>query len=92
MINEIDPEENAVKIMGLYETMELLSQLIDQLEKELEFSHTGGQKISDMIMVSKGIKMLSYKFTFNKEIQERRQKSTDLNTWAGFNNFSYRYH
>ena len=41
-IDEIDLEENPVKMMGTYDLAEPLAILIDQLEKGREFSHAGG--------------------------------------------------
>ena len=41
-IEEIDLEENAVKMMGPYDNVEPLSQLTKQLEKGEKYAHAGG--------------------------------------------------
>ena len=53
-------------MMWSYDPLETLSRLIEQLEKGGEFAHAGGQKISDSMMVSKGITLLSHTYTFYK--------------------------
>ena len=58
-INRIDLGENAVKMMGPYNPAEPLDLLIEQLEKGREFTRSGGQTISDAMMMSKGITLLS---------------------------------
>ena len=58
-INKIDLEENAVKTMGTYNPAETLAQIIKQLEKGREFAQAGGQKISNAMMISKGITLLA---------------------------------
>ena len=67
-IDKIYLKENAVKTMWPYDSAEPLARLIHQLEKGGEFLHTGGQKISDTMMVSKGITLLAQTDTFNKDI------------------------
>ena len=66
---EIDPEENAVKMMGPYDPTESLARLIKQLEKGIEFLCAGGQTISGTMVVSKDITILAQTFTFNKYIR-----------------------
>ena len=58
VIDEINLEENTVKMMGPYNPAEPLAQLIKQLEKGREFVRAGGQTISNDMMVSKGITLL----------------------------------
>ena len=67
-IDEIDLEENAVKMMRPYDPTESLFCLIDQLEKGREFAHAGGQTIADVMMVYKGITLLSQTSTFDEDI------------------------
>ena len=52
-------------MIGPYDPVEPLARLIEQLEKEIEFALSGGQTISDVIMVSKGITLLSQMYMFN---------------------------
>ena len=52
VINKIDLEENAVKMMGPYNPAEPLARLIEQLEKGGYFERAGGQTISDAMMIS----------------------------------------
>ena len=59
IIDAIDLEEKTVKMMGPYDHVEPLAQFIEQLEKGREFEKTGGQKIYDTMMVSKGITLLA---------------------------------
>ena len=51
MINEIDLEENSVKMMGYYDPEEPLSRLIDQIEKGQELAISRGQNIVDNMMM-----------------------------------------
>ena len=45
VIDEINLEENTVKMMGPYEPAEPLSQLIEQLKNGRKFARAGGQTI-----------------------------------------------
>ena len=65
VIDEIDLEENTVKMVGPYDPAEPLDRLIGQLEKGREFARAGGQKISDAMMMSKGITLLAQTIIFN---------------------------
>ena len=67
-INEIDLEENAVKMMGPYDPVEPLARLIEQLEKRREFVQAGGKKIPDANMMYKGITLLAQTGVFNDNI------------------------
>ena len=57
-IDEINLEENTVKVMGPYDPAEPLACLITKLEKGRQFTREGGHTISDAMMVSKGITLL----------------------------------
>ena len=83
-IDEIDLEENSVKMMGPYGPAEPLARLIQQLEKGREFARAGGQTISDAMMMSKGITLLAQTRLFNDDIRDWRRQSTDLKTWAKY--------
>ena len=83
-IDEIDLEENSVKMMGPYDPAEPLARLIQQLEKGREFARAGGQTISDAMMMSKGITLLAQTRLFNDDIRDWRRQSTDLKTWAKY--------
>ena len=48
--------------------------------------------IYDMMMVSKGITLLEQTATFIDYIQEWRQQTTNLKTWAAFKTLSHRDH
>ena len=48
-------------MMGPYDPAEPLAQLIDQLEKGREFARSGGQTISETVMMSKVITLLAQK-------------------------------
>ena len=61
--------------MGPYGTAETLTRLIVQLKKGREYEIAGGQKISDAMMVSKGITLLSQTATFNKDTREWWQQT-----------------
>ena len=54
--------------------------------------HAGGQTISNLIIVPKGITLLAQTATFNKDSIEWRQKPTNLKTWATFKKFSHWAH
>ena len=79
-IDNIDLEENAVKIMGPYNPAEPLARIIEQLEKWREFARAGGQKISGAMMMSKGIALLAQKVIFNYDLREWRRQSANLKT------------
>ena len=83
-IDEINLEENSVKIVGPYNPAESLERLINQLKKGWEFVRAGFQKIPNSMMVSKGITFLEQTATFNKDIRGWLQQSSDLKTWASF--------
>ena len=83
-IDEIDLEENLVKMMGPYDPAEPIARLIEQLEKGREFTSAGVQTISDAIMMSKVITLLAQTVIFNDDIREWRRKSTDLKTWVKY--------
>ena len=74
--------------MGPYNLVEPLARLIDQPEKGREFTIEVGQTIAYVMVVSKGITPLVQISTFNEDIWEWRQQSTELNTWEGFRTFS----
>ena len=57
-IDEMNLEENAVKMMGLYKLAEPFSCLIDQLEKGRKFARAVGQIFFDAMMVPKVITIL----------------------------------
>ena len=83
-INKINLEENAIKMMGPYDPATPPAQLIGKLEKGREFARAGGQTIFDAMMMSKGITLLEQTVIFNEDIQECRQKSSDLKTWTKY--------
>ena len=89
-IDKINLEENAVKMMGTYDPAESLSRIIEQLEKGGEFAGSGGQKISNDMMMSKGITLLARTVILNYDIIEWRQQSANLKTWEKYKLFSHR--
>ena len=91
-INKIDLEENTIKMMGPYDPAEPLAQIIEQLEKGRKFAGAGGQKISNAMMMSKGITLLAQTGIFDDDIREWRQKSAELKTWAKYKLFFHREH
>ena len=54
--------------MGPYDPVEPPAQLIEHLEKGIEFARAGGQTISDAMMISKGITLLEQTGIFNYNI------------------------
>ena len=86
VIDKIDLEENAAKIMGPYDHAEPLAQWIKKLEKGRELARAGGQTIADAMMVSKGITLLAHMTMFNEDIREWRRQTTDQNSWARHEN------
>ena len=75
-------------MMGPYDPVEPQAWLIEKLEKRRKLVHAGVYTIADVMMVSKGITLLAQTSTFNKDIQEWRQQTTDLNALAIFKTFS----
>ena len=53
-----------------YKPAEPLARIIEQLEKGREFAQSGGQMISDVMMVSKGITLLAQMGGFQRQHQE----------------------
>ena len=51
-ITKIELKEKSVKMMGTYDPTELLARLIKQSEKGITFARSGGQTISDAMMMS----------------------------------------
>ena len=78
--------------MGPYDPVEHLARLIMKLENEREFGRVGGLTIAEASMVYKGINLLAQAGNFNEDIQEWRQKSTDLKKRSGFKTFYYQAH
>ena len=91
-IDEIDFERNAVKMIRLYNPIESLAHLIDQLEEEREFPGSGGQTIADTMMVLKGVTPLAQTAPLNEDIREWRQKYAELKTWAVFKKVFHQAH
>ena len=71
-IDEIYLIENLVKMMGLYNPVENVARLIEQLLKGQDFARPKGEPIADAMMVSKDITLLSETTIFNDDIQKRR--------------------
>ena len=86
-IGEIRLKEDEVKIMGPYNPVEPLDQLIKQVEKGREFARSRDQKISDAMMTSKGITLMAQTGNFNDDIREWRRQSDDLKTWGNIIRF-----
>ena len=86
-IDKINLEENAVKMMGTYNPTEPLARLIEQLEKGREFARAVCQTISDVMMMSKGITLLSQTGVLKDGIRDWRRQSTDLKTWEKYKFF-----
>ena len=63
-----------------------------QLEKGREFSYSGGKKIVNVMMVSKGITLLVKTATLNKDIRGWRLQTTNLDIWAKFKTFFHQSH
>ena len=91
-IEEIDLEENTVKMMSPYDPAELLARLIEKLGKGGEFSHAVGNTISYTMMVSKGITPLAQMDTFNNYIRDWVLKTTKLKRWDTFKTFFHQAH
>ena len=89
-IKKIDLKENVVMIICPYEPSEPLSCLIDQIKSGREFSRPGGQTITIVTMVSKGITLLAKTATFNDDMREWRQKATKLKMCSNFKTLFYR--
>ena len=87
-IDEIYLIENLVKMMGLYNPVENVARLIEQLLKGQDFARPKGEPIADAMMVSKDITLLSETTIFNDDIQKRRWQPADLNTWPELKGFS----
>ena len=79
-------------MMGPYNPTEPLARLIEQLEKGREFVRSGGQEISDSVMMSKGINLMAQTGFFNDDIIEWRRQSANLKTWEKYKLFSHQSH
>ena len=71
-IEDIELKENAIKMLGPYSPDEPLSRLIEQLKRGREFSRLGGHKISNAMIMSKGITLMEQMGVFNDDIREWR--------------------
>ena len=85
-------KEKSIKMMERYDPVESLARLIENLENSREFARSGGKTISDEIMVSKCITLLTQMSTFNKDIRQYRQQTLNLKTCLTFNLFSHQSH
>ena len=81
-IDEINLEENVVKMMGTYDLAEPLYRLIEKLEKGRELEKSGGQTIVDAMMVSKGNILLAHTSMSKKNTRKWRRQTNDQKTWA----------
>ena len=68
-INEINLEEKSTNMTGAYNPSETFAPLIKQLEKGRESARSGGQKITDNMMVSKDITLLAQTAKFDDNIK-----------------------
>ena len=68
-IDDINLEENDVKMMGPNNPTEPLACLLEHLDKGLELLRDRGRTISDVMMVSKVITLLIQTMTFNDYIR-----------------------
>ena len=91
-IDIIDLKENAVNMIGPYDSAEPPALLIDQLEKGREFERTRGKMIANAMLVLKGSNLLAQTAILNKDIWEWCRQSTELNTQASFKTFFHRAH
>ena len=92
VIDKIDLKENAVKMMGPYDLAEPLSRLIKLLVKGIEFPCSGGQTISDVMMMSKGNPLLAQTAMFNDYIRYWILQTTDFKTRGNYKTFFRRAH
>ena len=91
-IDDINLEENDVKMMGPYNPAEPLACLLEHLDKWLELLCDRGQTITDVMVVSKVINLLVQTMTFNDYICQWIQQPSNLNTWVAFKVFFRRIH
>eukprot|EP00978_Attheya_sp_CCMP212_P034432 scaffold144089_cov66-Attheya_sp.AAC.1 len=91
-IDEIDIEDNLVAMMKPYDPEKPLATLTSQLEYGRAFAHIGLQSISENMMVTKGITLLSNTAVFNKDIKQWHRKLETEKTWEVFNTHFQRAH
>ena len=77
---------------GTYDPVEPLAPFINQIDKGKELAIPGWKMISDDMIVSKGITLLTQTETFHDDISEWRQQSIELNNWANIKNYFHRAH
>ena len=68
-IDNINLEENDVKMMGTYNPEEPLACFIEHLAKGLKLLRDRGKTVSDLMVVSKVITLLVQTMTFNDYIR-----------------------
>eukprot|EP00978_Attheya_sp_CCMP212_P014573 scaffold37188_cov29-Attheya_sp.AAC.7 len=81
-IDEVDIKDNKVAMMKAYDPEKPLTTLISQLEEGRDFAHIGLQPISENVMVTKGITLLSNTAVFNEDIKEWWRKPEAEKTWS----------
>eukprot|EP00978_Attheya_sp_CCMP212_P030651 scaffold113517_cov39-Attheya_sp.AAC.1 len=91
-IDEVDIEDNKVAMMKAYDPEKPLATLTSQLEEGRDVAHIGLQPISENVMVTKGITLLSNTAVFNEDIKEWRRKPEAEKTWSLFNTHFQRAH
>ena len=75
--------------MGPYNPVEPIARLIKQSENGRELPQTGGQTLSELVMVFKGIIILARTAMFKDYIRDWRRQTTDQKTWTNHKTFLY---
>jgi hypothetical protein len=83
-IDDEDIEKNNEKMMAPYDPELPLAKLTIQLEKGRAFAHIGRQLITENMMISKGITLLTRTKVFPDDIKEWRRKPDADKTWEAF--------
>eukprot|EP00978_Attheya_sp_CCMP212_P008919 scaffold21039_cov30-Attheya_sp.AAC.2 len=91
-IDKVDIEDNLVTMMKPYDPETPLATLTSQLEDGRAFAHIGLQPISENMMVTKGITLLSNTTVFNEDIKQWRRKPATEKTWEIFKTHFQRAH
>jgi hypothetical protein len=92
LIDDVDLETNQVTMMKPYDPETPLANLVDQLQRGRNFANIGDQGLTDGMLISKGITLLSNTAVFNDDIKDWNRQDSKDKTWANFKTHFQRAH
>jgi hypothetical protein len=92
LIDDVDLEVNQVTMMKPYDPETPLALLVAQLQRGRTFANIGGHGLTDGMLISKGITLLSNTAVFNDDIKDWNRLNATEKTWANFKSHFQRAH